>query len=237
MPRSFPLAIATIVRGRDATEQELENRTVASLAQLGFPVCIASIRPVEYNAVLEQGLTRVIRLDPGSNTGDQLRAAFHAATTAADLVLYLAGDKAYFSAYLSAHMQRVLGTIPANCAMLNFGRTPRAFATFPACQRLTETAINYAVTAYTGNVFDIAYGAYIFHRAIVEGITWTAGFAGLQPLGWLVGKACASGRPITQIEDDFRCPESQRTETGVSSRRYRITQCAQFLEGFAAGLA
>lgn len=238
MSRSFPLAFATIVRGRDEAETALEQSTVTALAELGYPVCIASIRPGERNSDLLLDQTRVIALPFAPTTvGDQLRAALHLAASLAPHVFYLAGDKADFSATLMTILPGLLESITADDALINFGRTALAMDTFPANQRRTEAVINRVVATLTGAEIDAAYSAYIYCHGLAAAAEQTARFPGLQPLGWLIGQARRSGGRIRQVTGGYACPLAQRGENDDAAKAYRIAQCAQFLEGLTSSLA
>ncbi len=242
MDSSFTLAVATIVRGKDDAETALEDQTIANLALLGIPICVASVRsPVIRNERLftdqGRGDLQVIHLaDRHANLGAQLRTSLLRASTLGSSVMYLAGDKMELAATLGNHLDEVKVMTSGGPTFVNFSRTPSAFMSFPDCQRRSEQALNLAISALTAaNRIDYAYSVYVIPSLIVRTLVSAPPYTGLQPLGWLIGQAARSGHPTVEITGEFRCPAQQQSEKDEVFRRYRFNQLLQFLEGVAEG--
>ena len=114
--------------------------------------------------------------------------------------------------------------------IITVSRSPAAFATFPAFQRMTETTINNCCGEIIGDPGDFTYGPFIMNRELVPY---------LEPLkddigwGWRPYTFCTAhrlGYRIDTFAGDFFCPPEQQEDT-AHERIYRMRQLNQNIEG------
>jgi len=232
---SGKLAVATIARGHDERERVMVLRTMCNLAELDVPVFVGLGMPYGFDAEI-RAIGPQFTVFRCAQFAFQFRSAFRAAAQAHQTVLYLEGDKDYFTSRLIEFLRQAFATITREGieSLLLFGRSASAMATFPEHQQRTEMAVNLAIQGLTGQELEMIYGPKLFLNGIAAHINDApTDLTGWQPLLWLVGAAFRIGGRIGQVtSDEFVCSERQRQET---SPVYRMAQFRDNVVGFCRG--
>ena len=225
------LAIATITWARDAREEQVLRHSLESLAALHLPVFVTDggSGPEFVNFlsqfphfILSQGPVR--GLWPQAKTS--LRAAFSAGPAC---ICYTEPDKgAFFREALSPFLAAAPDQDPPGVVLAS--RSASGFATFPAFQRATETAINHCCAEVIGPAVDYTYGPFLMRRELVAYLDQVPADIGWGWRPFIFGIAPRLGYPVDSWPGDFNCPGEQQAES-PSDRLYRIRQLSQNIQG------
>jgi hypothetical protein len=225
------LAIATISWARDAREEQVLRASLEILASLQLPVFITDGGSgPSFVAFLNSIPHFTVLTTAGKGVWAQAKNSLQAAwASQAGHICYTEPDKGDF--FLRA-MPHFLEAAPGQnqAGVLLASRSETAFATFPAFQQSTETAINRCCAELIGPEVDYTYGPFLLRQELVpyldliqEDIGW-----GWRPFTF--GLVHRLGLPVAAWEGDFACPSDQRVDD-PGERLYRIRQLHQNIQG------
>jgi hypothetical protein len=225
------LAIATITWARDAGEEQVLRQSLESLAALDLPVFITDGGSgTEFLNFLHQfphftlAGGQVRGLWPQAKTS--LQAAFSAGPA---FICYTEPDKgAFFREALPYFLAAAPGQGPTGVLLAS--RSVTGFASFPAFQRTTETAINHCCAEVVGPAVDYTYGPFLMRRELVAYLDLVPADIGWGWRPYIFGIAPRLGYQVASWQGDFNCPEDQQADS-PAERLYRIRQLSQNIQG------
>jgi hypothetical protein len=231
------IVVATITRARDSHEEGLIARTLAALAALGCPVVASdggSSRQFLQAVIQVPGVILVPPDHPGL-TGQVKASVRRAREFDREWVLYLESDKELFVReslrdFIAAAARHT------DAAVILASRSDRAFGTFPAFQRRTESAFNAVASDVIGGPRDYLYGPFLMRQSLavhVDRVSADLGW-GWRPYIFAVAGRGASG--IRAVDGDHACPAEQVPEDHAE-RLHRVRQLAQNIDGLARAMA
>jgi len=219
---------------RTARDAELLGAALDRLAAVGLPVVVADGGSLPgFAARLRERFTVVPPEGPALI--GQIKAALRAARErSAGWILYTEPDKEWFFGHQLPALAARASDDPSDGVVIA-ARSDRGFATFPAVQRLTESALNRLCAEFTGVALDYSYGPFLVRAelsALVDDLDPEIGW-GWRP--FVFASAARSGKRITALVGDFECPPEQRDED-EEEKRHRIRQLRQNLDGLLAAV-
>ena len=225
------VSVATITWARDSQEEATLRRSLEILSQLNIPVYITDAGSQESFLDFLRSIPHFHLQEPPKKgvwlqTHSSLLAAYEGGTP---FVFYTEPDKADFFAQALPDFFR---DIPANqkLGVWLASRSAQGFATFPAFQQMTETAINQCGVEIIGQSIDYVYGPFLLNRKLIpslQKIEPTLGW-GWRPFTFHLAKRL--GYRVGATVGDFECPLEQREDT-PNERIYRMRQLTQNIEG------
>lgn len=225
------VSIATITWARDAAEDELLRAALTSLAALEIPVFIADGGSGPAFTTFLQSFPHFTLVHPaGRGLWAQAQASLRAAYAAqSPYICYTEPDKgAFFREGLAQFLRAACRQHPPGVVLA--ARSAAGFATFPAFQQATETAINHCCAEVVGLAVDYTYGPFLLQRELVAYLDLAT-----EDLGWgwrpfLFGLAQRLGYPVSAREGDYTCPPDQQADSRPE-RLYRMRQLSQNIQG------
>lgn len=205
---------------------------LAGLTALGRPVFATdgSADPAFAARARAMPGLRLGRAAEGRGLVAQVQASIAAAVRAGvDFICYTEPDKL---AFFRGGLARLLDAVPMpdDVGIVLASRTPRAFETFPPCQRAAERAINELTGQFVGTPGDYSYGPFVMRAELAA-----AALAAPGELGWgwrhfVFGTVSRLGFGVRHVVGDFSCPEDQRFED-QAERLHRLRQLEQNSRG------
>jgi hypothetical protein len=231
------VAVATLTWARDAAEERLLRESLTLLAGLGAPVFVTDGGSGGAFADFIRALPN-FRVHEAAAPGvwPQARTSIRAAADATDarFILYTEPDKREF---FRDGLKGFISEAPSDdgVGVVLAYRSAESFATFPAFQQQTETAINRCCAEVLGVEADFTYGPFLLNRALVPRLTRAADSIGWGWRPYAFGTARALGLRVLHVEGHLPCPPEQR-EDGKAERLYRVKQLGQNVQGLLASL-
>jgi hypothetical protein len=230
------VTFATITWARTDEEDRALRTSLGVLSGLGRPIMVADGGSTLGFRAFLGGVPNIAVADcdrPG--VVGQVRSSLGAAlATDAAFIVYTEPDKrGFFERSLRPFLHDAVDDERLGVAIA--ARNAASFATFPATQRSTESAINGLFAREIGIAADFCYGPLILNRALV------ANLPALDPaLGWgwrfyVMALARRAGYAIQVFEADLPCPQDQR-EDDLAERVHRLRQLGQNLQGVVLAL-
>ncbi len=224
------IVVATISWARDEEELQLLQRSTSVLQQVSIPVFItdggSDVRLIEHLGTLANFN---ICVTSGKGLWAQVKSSLIAAAkTDADFILYTEPDKLAFFTQLPSLIS-ALPLSPESGISL-FSRSASSFNSFPAFQRMSETAINDCCAELIGKAHDYTYGPFFLNRKLVDhllGLPADIGW-GWRPFAFNI--AARLGLTIDAIEGNFYYPPDQIADD-KAERIYRMKQLKENVNG------
>ncbi len=230
------VAVATMTLVRGPEEDRLIRASLARLAAFSWPIALCDGgSPHEFLEFVRElpGMSVVDREAAG--LVGQVKASLHAAARAERrFVLYTEPDKlAFFDDHLGDFLERAASHEQIGAVLA--ARSDAAFTTFPLVQQFTETTFNRACGESLGIAGDYTYGPFLLSAALVEHVDAASNDFGWGWRPYLFAVAHRSGRSLTHVVGDYRCPAEQRLDE-EGERIHRMRQLAQNINGLVQGL-
>lgn len=225
------VTVATITLARNEAEEQTLTKALTELARHGLRIVAADGGSRPSFVQFLNGLQNV-RVLHGVTGGvwPQAKAAVQAAALAGgEWIVYTEPDKeAFFRSGLPALLREA--RIGESTGVVMASRSAEGFATFPAFQQMTETAINNCCAEVTGLRADHCYGPFLFAKQLTASLSTVN-----EDIGWgwrpyTFVSAHRSGLSVSAYENDFFCPEDQRDDD-AGERLYRMKQLEQNIRG------
>ena len=223
------VAIATISWARNEREEAVLRTSLQQLSECGLPVYItdggSSGSFLDFLRSLNQ-----FNLYQAKGLWQQAKNSITAAGRGgAKTILYTEPDKLDF---FKDHLPLLLDTRKEweAAGLLLASRSATAFATFPAFQQMTETAINRCCKEVIGKEMDYCYGPFLFPSSLIPYLDQLPAACGWGWRPFLFALAHRSGLPVDAYVSEFVCPADQRIDDG-EERIYRMKQLTQNIEG------
>lgn len=228
--------VATMTLARDAGEEQLIYKAIATLSRAGLEVAIADGgSPTRFVEALRD--LPHVELQPSAHPGlvGQVQSAVAMARrNGAPWILYTEPDKlAFFAGHLATFLDAAAACPGA--AIVIAARSEKALSTFPPTQQLTESTFNRLFGAVMGLEGDCLYGPFLFRADLADDVAQID-----RSLGWgwrpcLFARTCRRQLAISFIVDDFFCPDDQQSEDSGETL-HRIRQLNQNLSGLLMGV-
>ena len=226
---SDSVCIATITWARTTEEEALLKDALTALANHNCKVFITDGGSTASFVAWLKAMPG-FELLPAAGKGVQAQAVnsmIAAYGHGAPYVLYTEPDKRDFFAQ---HLLLSKLAMKENIGLLLFTRSLQAFASFPAFQQSTETAINNCCAEVTGEALDYTYGPFVLHRNVIpqlrhlkQDVGW-----GWRPYAFNMAKRMGFG--FETMEGEYCCPWDQRNDDS-KERLYRMKQLEQNIRG------
>ncbi len=225
------ISIATITFARDEKEEQLMRDALEQLSKLNIPVFITDGGSLPGFLEFLRGFPHFI-LSQAKVQGlweqakNSLLEAYQSNST---FIFYTEPDKLdFFQNSLAEMLAKVEPDDKTGIVMAS--RSDSGFATFPAFQRMTETAINNCCAELVGKNLDYTYGPFLLNRKLVPYLKQVKDDIGW---GWRPYIFCIARRLGYQVEAyvyNLLCPADQQ-EDSPAERIYRMKQLKQNIEG------
>lgn len=225
------LQIATITLARTAGEENLLKASLRQLSACGVPVFATDGGSPEAFLNFVRNLPHFTLLPEGAKgLVAQAKRSLQAAQAAgASFIFYTEPDKKdFFETGLPQLLQTI--NVDENTGIVTASRSATAFASFPAFQQLTETAINHCCAERIGLKTDYCYGPFLLNAKLVPFLHHVPDDVGWGWRPYLFQTAHRLGYTVEAREGDFFCPANQR-EDDAAERLYRMKQLEQNIRG------
>lgn len=225
------LVIATLSLVRSDAEETLLKAALSQLSLLNVPVFVTDGGSPPLFISFLQGLPNftVLHATAKGVFAQAKKSLTEAAKTARPFIFYTEPDKEdFFKTGLLNMVKAVEAESGLGVAMAS--RSKEGFATFPAFQQMTETAINNCCEEVVGVKADYCYGPFLLRKELVRYVRGVR-----EDIGWgwrpfVFKEAHRLGYKVAAFEAPFRCPEDQRKDN-AAERLYRIRQLEQNIRG------
>jgi hypothetical protein len=230
------IVVATITRARDAHEERLIGRTLAALAALGLPVVASDGGSSEAfrQVVLQSPGVILAPPDHPGLTGQVKASVRRARESGRAWVLYLESDKERFVRESLRDFIESAGR-HADAGVVLASRSDRAFGTFPAFQRRTESAFNAVASEVIGIRGDYLYGPFLMRQSLAARVDSVAADIGWGWRPFIFARARLRADGVRLVDGDYACPPEQAHEDHAE-RLHRVRQLAQNVEGLARAM-
>jgi hypothetical protein len=225
------VAVATITWARSAGEEALLVRSLALLADGGWPMAIADRRTsAAFTSRLEALPNALVAAASEPGLVRQVKASLDlAATFERPFILYVEPDKElFFGPQVTAFVQRAPDA--GDVGVVLASRSDESFRTFPPMQRYTEGVVNHLCAEMIGREGDYSYGPFLINRALLPHVARVDDQVGW---GWrhlAFRTAQRHGFSIHHVTGDYPCPPDQRVE-GDAERMHRMRQLSENILG------
>lgn len=225
------LVIATLSLVRSEAEETLLKAALSQLSSLNVPVFVTDGgSPPPFIRFLHRLPNFTVLHATAKGVFAQARSSLtEAAKTGKPFIFYTEPDKENF---FKTGLTDVIKAVEAesNLGIVMASRNKEGFATFPAFQQMTETAISHCCGEVVGVRADYCYGPFLLRKELVEHLSGVQ-----EDIGWgwrpfVFNKAHRLGYKVAAFEGPFLCPEAQRKDD-AAERIYRMKQLEQNIRG------
>ena len=230
------ISVATVTLVREPGEEAVLRRSMAALAQLGWPVYVADGGSGTDFVSFVRSLPGVSTVNPdGAGLVGQVRGSLTAAArSGTQFVLYTESDKQQF---FEQSLRSFIADAPldASVGAVLAARTTPALETFPPMQRFAEGTINDLCREFLGVPGDYSYGPFLLESKLAAALGDVPDDAGWGWRHFVFAVAHRTGKRIVHVSDEYLCPQDQRDED-ERERIHRLRQLGQNVNGLLAGL-
>ena len=229
------ISICTMTWARNTREERQLRESLEQLATLNISVFICDGGSTSDFIDFLKSYPH-FNLVPGKASGvsKQVKAGMDAAyASGSPYILYTEPDKLEFFQHSLADFLRD-AMMDSQSGILLASRTQEALETFPAFQRVTETAINNCCSEVIGKQLDYSYGPFILNRLLVQYLDLVKDDLGWGWRQYVFGIANRLGYGVSEIVGYFPCQVAERQDD-PAERIYRIKQLSQSLNGLVQG--